>query len=261
MTGRVEGKVALVTGAESAEGGVVGLARASALVLADEGAKVVATDINPKGSVVEEIRDRGGEAIFVRHDVSIEDDWRTSIAAALDSFGTLDVVVNMAAIPLDGSVEDTTLEDWRRHMAVNLDGVFLGTKHGVEAMKRRGGGSIVNVSSIYGLVGGETLAAYCAAKAGVRNLTKSAALHCAAAGHGIRVNSLHPGFCRTPMTEAYWRKKGALEEGLATIRGLTPLGRTAEADDIAYGVLYLASDESSFVTGAELVIDGGFSAQ
>ena len=174
MTGRVEGKVALVTGAESAEGGVVGLARASALMLADEGAKVVAPDINPKtkGSVAEEIRDRGGEAIFVRHDVSIEDDWRTSIAAALDSFGTLDVVVNMAAIPLDGSVEDTTLEDWRRHMAVNLDGVFLGTKHGVEAMKGRGGGSIVNVSSIYGLVGGETLAAYCAAKAGVRNLTK-----------------------------------------------------------------------------------------
>ncbi len=263
MSGRVEGKVALVTGAESAAGGIVGLARASALMLADQGAKVVATDIAAKtrGSVVEEILGRGGEAIFHRHDVSRETDWQDAIATALDAYGKLDILVNMAAIPLDGSVEDTTLEDWRRHMAVNLDGVFLGTQYGVRAMKESGGGSIVNVSSIYGLVGGDSLAAYCAAKAGVRNLTKSAALHCATGGHGIRVNSLHPGFCHTPMTEAYWRKKGELEEGLAMIRGLTPLGRIAEADDIAYGVLYLASDESSFVTGAELVIDGGFSAQ
>ncbi len=255
--------MALVTGAESAAGGVVGLARASALMLAREGAKVVATDIVPKeqDSVVDEIRSLGGEAIFVCHDVALESAWQNSIAAALEAFGKLDVLVNMAAIPLDGSVEDTTLEDWRRHMAVNLDGVFLGTKYGVETMKESGGGSIINVSSIYGLVGGETLAAYCAAKAGVRNLTKSAALHCAAAGHGIRVNSLHPGFCRTPMTEAYWKSKGELEEGLAAIRRLTPLGRIAEADEIAYGVVYLASDESRFVTGAELVIDGGFSAQ
>ncbi len=260
---RVKDKVALITGAESAAGEVVGLARASALMLAREGAKVVATDIAEKtaGSVVDEIRGGGGEAIFVRHDVAAEDDWQTSIAVALDTFGKLDILVNMAAIPLDGSVEDTTLEDWRRHMAVNLDGVFLGTKYGVAAMKESGGGSIINVSSIFGLVGGEKLAAYCAAKAGVRNLSKSAALHCANAGYEIRVNSLHPGFCNTPMTEAYWRGKGELEEGMAIIRGLTPLGRTGESDDIAYGVLYLASDESSFMTGAELVIDGGFSAQ
>ena len=263
MSGRVDDKVALLTGAESAAGGVVGLARASALMLAREGAKVVATDITakPRGSVVEEIRGAGGEAIFVRHDVSVEADWQTSIEAALDTFGRLDILVNMAAIPLDGSVEETTLEDWRRHMAVNLDGVFLGTKYGVQAMKSSGAGSIINVSSIYGLVGGDTLAAYCAAKAGVRNLSKSAALHCAAAGYEIRVNSLHPGFCHTPMTETYWRGKGELEEGMTIIRGLTPLGRTGESDDIAYGVLYLASDESSFMTGAELVIDGGFSAQ
>ncbi len=255
--------MALVTGAESAAGGVVGLARASALMLAREGAKVVATDIAPKDqdSVVDEIRGFGGEAIFVRHDVSLESGWQDSIAAALEAFGKLDVLVNMAAIPLDGSVEDTTLEDWRRVMAVNLDGVFLGIKYGVAAMKESGGGSIVNISSIYGTVGAPSLAAYCASKGGVRNLTKSAALHCAAAGHGIRVNSLHPGFCRTPMTEGYWKRKGELEEGFAAMRGLTPLGRTGEADEIGYGVLYLASDESKFVTGAELVIDGGFSAQ
>ena len=260
---RVKDKVALITGAESAAGGIVGLARASALMLAREGAKVVATDIAVKttGSVVDEIREGGGEAIFVHHDVAAEDDWQAAIAAALDAFGKLDILVNMAAIPLDGSVEDTTLEDWRRHMAVNLDGVFLGTKYGVLAMKENGGGSIINVSSIYGLVGGDTLAAYCAAKAGVRNLSKSAALHCASAGYGIRVNSLHPGFCHTPMTEAYWREKGELEGGLTLIRGLTPLGRIGEPDDVAYGVLYLASNESSFMTGAELVIDGGFSAQ
>ena len=168
MSGRVEGKVALVTGAESAAGGIVGLARASALMLADQGAKVVATDIAAKtrGSVVEEILGRGGEAIFHRHDVSRETDWQDAIATALDAYGKLDILVNMAAIPLDGSVEDTTLEDWRRHMAVNLDGVFLGTQYGVRAMKESGGGSIVNVSSIYGLVGGDSLAAYCAAKAG-----------------------------------------------------------------------------------------------
>ncbi len=255
--------MALVTGAESAADGVVGLARASALMLAREGAKVVATDIAPKDqdSVVDEIRGFGGEAIFVRHDVSLESGWQDSIAAALEAFGKLDVLVNMAAIPLDGSVEDTTLEDWRRVMAVNLDGVFLGIKYGVAAMKESGGGSIVNISSIYGTVGAPSLAAYCASKGGVRNLTKSAALHCAAAGHGIRVNSLHPGFCRTPMTEGYWKRKGELEEGFAAMRGLTPLGRTGEADEIGYGVLYLASDESKFVTGAELVIDGGFSAQ
>jgi 3(or 17)beta-hydroxysteroid dehydrogenase len=262
MSGRVKDKVALLTGAESAAGGVVGLARASALMLAREGAKVVATDIAPKaeGSVAEEIHGNGGEAIFVRQDVSVEADWQKAIAAALDAFGKVDIVVNMAAIALDGSVEDTTLRDWRQHMAVNLDGVFLGTKYGVEAMKAAGG-SIINISSIYGLVGGGTLAAYCAAKAGVRNLSKSAALHCAASGYGIRVNSLHPGFCQTPMTEAYWRGKGDLEKGLATISELTPLGRVGRPDDIAYGVVYLASDESNFVTGAELVIDGGFSAQ
>ena len=194
---RVKDKVALVTGAESADGESIGMGRASALLLAREGAKVVATDIAPKteGSVAQEIRDGGGEAISVRHDVSSEDDWEAAVAAALDAFGRLDIVINMAGRSHAGSVEETTLEDWRRVMEVNLDGVFLGTKHGIGAIKQSGGGSIVNISSIYGSVGGGSIAAYSTSKAGVRNLTKSAALHCAAAGYGIRVNSVHPGYC------------------------------------------------------------------
>ena len=260
--GRVEGKVALVTGAESADGEFVGLGRASALMLAREGAKVVATDIaqRTEGSVAEEIRDGGGEAVSVRHDVTSEDDWEAAIAAALEAFGRLDIVVNMAGISHAGSVEGTSLADWRRVMAVNLDGVFLGTKHGVRAM-RDGGGSIVNTSSIYGSVGGGSIAAYSTSKAGVRNLTKSAALHCAASAYGIRVNSIHPGYCQTPMYANYWRGKSSLEDGVATDSAATPLGRIGQPRDIAYGVLYLASDESSFMTGAELVIDGGFLAK
>ena len=260
---RVKGKVALVTGAESADGEVVGLGRASALMLAREGAKVVATDIAPRaqGSVADEIRGAGGEAISVRHDVSAEADWQGAIEAAFAAFGRLDVVVNVAGLSQDGSVEDTELEDWRRLMAVNLDGVFLGIKHGVAAMKRSGGGSIINISSIYGSVGGKNIAAYSASKGAVRNLTKSAALHCAAAGYGIRVNSVHPGSCLTPMYTRYWSAKSSVEEGMVENLSETPMGRLGTPDDVAYGVLYLASDESSFMTGAELVIDGGFLAQ
>ena len=260
---RVKGKVALVTGAENLDGETVGLGRATALMLAREGSKVVATDIAARAgdSVVDEIRAAGGAAIYTHLDAASKTDWKAATAAARDAFGRLDIVVNMAGSVLDGSIEDTTLEDWRRLMAVNLDGVFLGLKYGVAAMKKSGGGSIINISSIYGSVGAPSLAAYCASKGGVRNLSKSAALHCAAAGYGIRVNSIHPGFCHTPGYAAFWRRKSSLEEGLAANAALTPLGRVARPDDIAYGVLYLAADESSFVTGAELVIDGGFLAQ
>ncbi len=260
---RVKGKVALVTGAESVDGEVLGLGRASALLLAREGAKVVATDIalREQGSVVDDIRAAGGEAISVRHDVSAEDDWRAAIEAALDAFGRLDILVNMAGLSQDGSIEDTSLDDWRRLMAVNLDGVFLGTKYGVAAMKKGGGGSIINISSIYGSVGGKNIVAYSASKGAVRNLTKSAALHCAASGYGIRVNSMHPGSCLTPMYTTYWSAKSSVEEGMAENLGETPMGRLGTPEEIAYGVLYLASDESSFMTGAELNIDGGFLAQ
>ena len=226
---RVKNKVALVTGAESAVGGLIGMGRASALMLASEGAKVVATDIAPKteGSVAEEIRDGGGEAIFVHHDVSSEEGWEAAIAAALEAFGSLDILVNMAGRSHDGNVEETVLEDWRDVMAVNLDGVFLGTKHGVRAMKTNGGGSIINISSIYGSVGNGTVAAYATSKAGVRNLTKSAALHCAAAGYGIRVNSIHPGYCQTPLYAAYWRGIEDSEAGWRRTAHARPWGASA----------------------------------
>ncbi len=255
--GRVEHKVALVTGA------AVGLGGAIARLLAGEGAKVAVSDVNEAAgrAVVEESAARGGEAIFVQQDVSREEDWRRTIETVLGRFGRLDVVVNNAGIGTPGNVEETSLTDWRRLMSVNLDGVFLGTRYGIEAMKRSGGGSIVNLSSILGLVGEPASAAYCASKGGVRLLTKAAALHCAKAGYKIRVNSVHPAYIWTPMVETYLRTLGDVEAGRRALASLHPLGRLGEPDDVAYGVLYLASDESRFVTGSELVIDGGYTAQ
>jgi len=253
--GRVSGKVALVTG------GALGLGKATAEMLAREGAKVVVTDVKEAegGKTVEGIRAGGAEAIFVRHDASSEDDWKAVLKQALDAFGRLDVLVNNAGIGILGNVEDTTLEDWRKTQSVNLDGVFLGTKYGIEAMRRSGGGSIINLSSIEGLVGDPNLAAYNASKGGVRIFTKSAALHCARQGYGIRINSVHPGYIWTPMVEAV--SKGKDTEKYKALVDLHPIGRLGEPDDIAYGILYLASDESKFVTGSELVIDGGYTAQ
>ncbi|HSK38523.1 MAG TPA: SDR family oxidoreductase [Arenibaculum sp.] len=254
--GRVEGKVALVTG------GAMGLGEASARLLAREGALVVITDVKDD----EGRRLAAGigpeRAIFLHHDVASEDGWRRVVGETLDRLGRLDVVVNNAGLAIGGNVEETTLADWRRLMAVNLDGVFLGTKLGIEAMRRHGGGgSIINLSSIEGLIGDPNLAAYNASKGGVRIFTKSAALHCAKAGYGIRVNSIHPGYIWTPMVENYLKAQGDIHEGRKAIDALHPVGHMGEPDDIAYGVLYLASDESKFVTGAELVIDGGYTAQ
>ena len=180
--------------------------------------------------------------------------------AAVDAFGQLDIVVNNAGVALGANVEDTTLDDWRKLMSINLDGVFLGTKCAIAAMKDHGG-SIINLSSIEGLIGDPNLAAYNASKGGVRIFTKSAALHCAKAGYKIRVNSVHPGYIWTPMVEGYVGASADPEATKAALAALHPLGHIGEPDDIAYGVLYLASDESKFVTGAELVIDGGYTAQ
>lgn len=253
--GRVSGKVALVTG------GAQGLGKAAAEMLAREGAKVAVTDVNEDegNEVAEGIRTGGGEAIFIRHDTSSEDDWRSAIQATLDAFGRLDVLVNNAGIGVLGNVEETTLEQWRKTQSVNLDGVFLGTKYGIEAMRRSGGGSIINISSIEGLIGDPNLAAYNASKGGVRIFTKSAALHCARQGYGIRINSVHPGYIWTPMVDAVSHGKNT--EKYKELVALHPIGHLGEPDDIAYGILYLASDESRFVTGAELVIDGGYTAQ
>ena len=254
--GRVEGKVALVTG------GALGLGRAAAELLAREGAKVAVTDLmDAEGrAVADQIGLAGGEAISIHHDVAQEADWERAIAETLKRFGKVDIVVNNAGVALAGSVEDTTLEKWRWLMSINLDGVFLGTKHGVAAMKDHGG-SIINLSSIEGLIGDPNLAAYNASKGGVRLFTKSAALHCAKSGYKIRVNSIHPGYIWTPMVEGYLGGQNDPAEARRDLAGLHPLGHLGEPDDIAYGVLYLASDESKFMTGSELVIDGGYTAQ
>jgi len=253
---RVQGKVALVTGAS------LGLGRAAAVMLAREGARVVLTDVKSEegGQVAEEIVASGGEAMFLRQDVANEEDWRRVMASVASRFGPLDVLVNNAGVALSASIEDTSLDQWRWLMSINLDGVFLGTRYAVAAMKQRGG-SIINLSSIEGLIGDPNLAAYNASKGGVRLLTKSAALHCAKAGYRIRVNSIHPGYIRTPMVAGYVAAQSDPGAADAAIAAAHPLGHIGEPDDIAYGVLYLASDESKFVTGAELVIDGGYTAQ
>lgn len=254
---RVKGKVALVTG------GALGLGEAAAALMAREGASVVVTDVNVAAGrqSVESIEAAGGDALFLQHDVSSEYDWQRVIHETITRFARLDVVVNNAGVGLVKDIEHTTLQQWRWLMSINLDGVFLGTRFGIVAMKGARRGSIINISSIEGLVGDPNIAAYNASKGGVRLLTKSAALYCARSGYNIRVNSVHPGYVVTPMVESYLSGSADHEAARRALEALHPLGRLGEPDDIAYGILYLASDESSFVTGAELVIDGGYTAQ
>lgn len=253
---RVAGKVAVVTG------GGLGLGRAACLMLAREGARIAVTDVKEAEGrgVAEEIIAAGGEAIFLRHDVASETDWKNVIDTVMARFGRLDILVNNAGVALTGSVEDTTLEQWRWLMSINLDGVFLGTKAAIAVMKGKGG-SIINLSSIEGLIGDPNLAAYNASKGGVRIFSKSAALHCAKAGYQIRVNSLHPGYIWTPMVKNFLAGQADPEAAAKLVASLHPVGHLGDPDDIANAILYLASDESKFVTGAELVVDGGYTAQ
>ncbi len=239
---RLDGKAVLVTGAAS------GIGRATAAVLAGEGGGRDAAD------AIE-------GAVFDRLDVTDEAGWARVIGAAVARFGRLDGLVNGAGIVLAASVEDTTLEDWRGVMAVDLDGTFLGCKHGVGAMKATGGGSIVNLSSVSGIVGGHNLAAYNASKGGVRLLTKSVALHCARQGYGIRCNSVHPAFVETPMVERLVAASADADRARQSMARQVPLGRIAAPEEIAGMIVYLMSDEAAFVTGAEMVIDGGVTAQ
>jgi NAD(P)-dependent dehydrogenase (short-subunit alcohol dehydrogenase family) len=254
---RVKGKIALVTGA------AMGIGRACAEMLAAEGAAVVLSDVSVAAGrdATAAIERANGRAMFREHNVGDEEAWQRVVEEAVTAFGRLDILVNNAGIGVAGDVEHTSLADWERTLRVNLTGVFLGIKHAIPAIRRTGGGSIINLSSIEGLVGDPTLAAYNASKGGVRLLTKSAALHCARLGYGIRVNSVHPGYIWTPMVEGTLRAAGDLEGGRKHLESLHPVGHLGEPTDIAYGVLYLASDESKFVTGAELVIDGGYTAQ
>jgi 3(or 17)beta-hydroxysteroid dehydrogenase len=249
---RLPGKVALISGAARGMGAV------EARLFAKEGARVVLGDIlQAEGRQVEaEIKAAGGDAVFVRLDVTREDDWQQAVATAENRFGTLNILVNNAGIGGPGRVEDTTVEDWNRVMDVNATGVFLGTKTAIPAMRRAGSGSIINISSQLGLVGVDNSSPqYQASKGAVRLLTKATAIQYAR--EGIRVNSVHPGPIVTPMTAARRADPQVYQLTVSRI----PLGRYGQPEDVAYGVLYLASDESAYVTGSELVIDGGWTAQ
>jgi NAD(P)-dependent dehydrogenase (short-subunit alcohol dehydrogenase family) len=250
--GRLDGKVALISG------GARGQGAAEAKLFVREGAKVVFGDIlDEEGKQTEaEIRVQGGEATYVHLDVTQEAQWQHAVARAEALYGALHVLVNNAAISLPGSIEEYTEDDWERTMAVNLKGVFLGTKHAIPAMRRAGGGSIINISSGAGIAPAPgTSGAYAASKGGVRLFTKATAVQ--HAQDHIRCNSVHPGPVDTPMIRGPHRDASWVE----TLVSRVPLGRLGTVDDIAYGVLYLASDESSYVTGSELVIDGGRTAQ
>ena len=249
---RLAGKVALISG------GARGMGAAEARLFAREGARVVIADIlEAEGRGLEaDIKAKGGEAVFIRLDVTSEADWQTAVETAVSRFEKLNVLVNNAGIGGGGRIEDTTVEEWTRMMDINAKGVFLGTKAAIPAMRRAGGGSIVNISSQLGLVGMDISSPqYQASKGAVRLLTKSTAIQYAR--EGIRANSVHPGPIVTAMTER--RRADPAQRQLMVSR--IPLGRYGEPDEVAYGVLYLASDESSFVTGSELVIDGGWTAQ
>jgi len=254
--GRVDDRVAIVTG------GALGIGRATCVLLGREGAAVAVTDVLEKEGrkVAEEIREAGGTARFWRLDVSDEEEVRRVVGDVVDAFGGLDVLVNNAGIAgTSAPTHEVSAEEFDRVLDVNVRGVFYCTKHAIPHLRRRGGGSIVNLSSIYGLVGAKDNPPYHASKGAVRIMSKTDAL--LYADDGIRVNSVHPGFVWTPMVEGYLREVGDVEEGRRELGRLHPLGHVGEPEDVAYGILYLASDESKFVTGSELVIDGGYTAR
>ena len=250
MSKRLEGKVALITG------GARGIGAAHVRVFAANGARLVVGDVleDEGGSVVAEARRNGADAVFVRLDVAREEDWKAGVGEATKRFGKLTTLVNNAAIANLAGVEDETIDGWNRVIAVDQLGVWLGMKTAIPAMLAQGGGSIVNISSLYGIIGSPGMIAYHAAKGAVRLMTKSAALEYAA--RGIRINSIHPGIIDTPLA-------GALlpDDYKARLLEATPMKRMGRPEEIAHGSLFLASDEASFVTGSELIIDGGWLAQ
>ena len=249
---RLEGKVALISG------GARGQGAAEARLFAGEGCKVVIADVlEEEGRRLEaEISETGGECVFVRMDVTSEEDWKAAVAAAVSRFGKLDVLVNNAGIYRQVGIEDTSEELWDSIFEINAKGVFLGTKAVIPEMRKAGGGSIINISSVAGLIGSWRAPAYGATKGAVRLFSKSTAIQYAA--ENIRCNSVHPGIIETPMTTpTLLRDDAARQASLSR----TPIGRIGTAEDVAWGALFLASDESSFMTGSELVIDGGLFAQ
>ncbi|MGE0487223.1 MAG: glucose 1-dehydrogenase [Gammaproteobacteria bacterium] len=252
MSGRIAGRTALITG------GASGLGLATARLFLAEGAEVVITDIN--GDAGERVAaELGAGCRFMPHDVTDETAWRRVVADTVAASGALHLLVQSAGIGLSKNVTEITLEEWRRVHAIDLDGVFLGCKHAIPAMAAAGGGAIVNISSIAGIIAGHNMAAYNSAKAGVRHLSKSVALHCARERNGIRCNSVHPTFIDTPILDKYKQRFGA-DEALAKLARQVPLGRVGRPEEVAAPILFLCSDEASFITGTELVIDGGISA-
>ena len=248
---RLENKVALISG------GARGMGAVEAKLFAEEGAQVIIGDmLEEEGRKVEaEINEAGGECVFVSLDVRSEEAWQNAVNEAVSRYGKLDILVNNAGIYRAHNVEETTSDEWDQVMDINAKGVFLGTKHAIPAMRDAGGGSIVNISSVAGLVGSRATSAYNASKGAVRLLTKSTSIQYAS--DGIRANSVHPGTIETPMTEGFLADPSMRQDRMDR----TPIGRLGKPEDVAYGALFLASDEASFMTGSELVIDGGRTAE
>jgi cyclopentanol dehydrogenase len=248
--GRLDGKVALISGGARGQGAF------EAGLFCAEGARVVFGDVlDEDGRTLEaELRANAHDATYIHLDVTKEDDWQAAVALAESRHGRLDILVNNAGILIRKNIEETTEEDWDRTMAVNVKGVFLGTKSAIPAMRRAGGGSIVNISSVAGLVGSPTSAAYTASKGAVRLFTKATAVQ--HIQDGIRCNSVHPGPIKTEMIRELVADEAEWSERLTRL----PMKRAGEVAEVAYGVLFLASDESSYMTGSELVIDGGTTA-
>ena len=256
---RVKDKTCIITGA------ALGIGRACALRLAAEGARVALFDVldEPAAMLIDELLSKGVQAHYWHVDVASEASVRAAIDGVVERFGGIDVLVNNAGIAgIDKPTHEITEQEWDRVQAVNVKGVFFCVKHAIAHLRRAGGGSIINLSSIYGLVGAPDVPPYHASKGAVRLMSKTDAL--LYAGDRIRVNSVHPGFIRTPMVEQHLRDSGGaadMDAARRAVDALHPLGHMGEPDDIAWGVVYLASDESNFVTGSELVIDGGYSAR